>query len=182
MATEYSTKKITELEAKTPADTDILAVGGAGGAILKKFTLATLATWIRTKVAGFTFALNSGTKTLVAGINDILASTGDVTYTYAGAGYITTSGTLVTVTIPTNRVINGVSIGNAVCTNLQLRQNGNTLYASSDPTDVEISAATSGFCGIRLSIYKNSGGSHVSWGGTNNDAVGIQVSFTITWE
>ena len=182
MATEYTVKKITELDEKTTAeDTDLLAVGGGGAATLKKMTLAKLAEWIKTKVSGFTYALNTGTQTLIAGLNALSVATGSQQYAFNGAGYITSSSTSVVFTVPTNKVRVGRTVQSVTVGALQLRQNNTTVYNQTDPTDVSVDINLSGACGLNLTLQRTSGGSTVAWNADNNSVIAVYIRFTVVW-
>lgn len=186
MATEYQTKKVTELEAKTTAeDTDLLAVGGGGGAILKKMTLSTLANWIKTKVSGFTYAFNHGTMTIQSAINALTLKSGNsLNYSFNGGAYVTTGGTVVGFTVPLARNAYGVSNPQIEMTSLQMRQNGKYLYQKAtggDFSDLSVGCYKTE-CGLNVTVVYSPGGTNTAFPNvTNNDCVGVQANFKITW-
>ena len=174
-------RKITDLTAKTsPSDSDLMAVGDSGTAALRKVTLSNLANWIKSKVDAFKFTSNVGSeKTITQMINALSQGAGSVQYTFGG-GYLTSSNKDIAFTVPTNRVINGVSISSVTLDGCQIRQDGS--YLINGTTDISITATTSGLTGISVTLNKMQNGEKVSFGGTNNDSVGVWVRFTVVWE
>ena len=84
MADTYTGKKITEITENTSgADTDLMVVGNRGTAVMRRFTLANLAAYIRDKLTSLTFsALNTSNKTLPGAINELNNKLVDFDITY----------------------------------------------------------------------------------------------------
>ena len=126
-------------------------------------------------------------KTLKEMIDALCVQPGTYTLTYNGAGYVTSDKTQVNVTIPLSKVINGVTPTAVSCDALELRQNGNYLWKTSDGlTELEIipnQAANPLRSGLALSLYRSRGGSHVaiSDSAVNNAVVGVYIRITVTW-
>lgn len=178
---EYTTKKITELdEDVAAADADLIAVGDGGNATLKKMSLSTLANWIKTKVQGFTFPFNSGTKTLQAALNDVIQPTGSAHYNWAGGGYITNAKKQIAFACPTGKVLVNRSILSLTMTSCSFRQNNAYLFdsGSTDLSNLVVSANVHG-CGLTLTCTLASGAEFP--GATNNDCVGVVCGFDINW-
>ena len=180
MATEYQTKKVTELTEDTAGhSTDLLLVGDNGGAILKKMTFATLGNWIKDRLAVLTYNFNTGVSDLVTAINNLSQPTGTITYTCNCAGYVTSSSTTIGTTIPTNRVIRNVTVGSVTVNGCQIRQNGSYLYNNtSNPTDLDVSVTLNN-CGLGLTIKKSDSSAFPN--AVNNGVVAIYISISVTW-
>ena len=180
MAEVTGSRKITELvEKTTPSDTDIIAAGDGGTAALRKISLSNLAAWIKTKVSNFTFTFNTGTKSIIAAINDLAQAAGEMNYVCNCAGYVTASSTRVGATIPPNRVNRNLSIQSMTVNGCQLRQDGNYLYNNtSDPTDLNVSVSVNN-CGLGLIISKSDGTAFPN--AVNNGVVAVYISLTVVW-
>lgn len=73
MADAYTGKKITEITENTSGDdTDLMVVGNRGTSVMRRFTFANLAAYIRDKLTSLTFSsLNTSSKTLPGAINEV---------------------------------------------------------------------------------------------------------------
>ena len=120
-------------------------------------------------------------------INAICVQPGTYTLIYSGAGYITSAKSQIMVTVPISKVINGVTPTSVSCSTLEIRQNGNYLWKTSDGlSELEIVPNTSANqlrSGLSLNIYRSRSGSHVpiSDDAVNNEVVAIYLQITVTW-
>lgn len=120
-------------------------------------------------------------------IDALCVQPGTYTLTYAGAGYITSGKQQVMVTIPISKVINGVIPSSVSCDALEIRQDGNYLWQTSEGlSELEIvpnTAANPLRSGLTLNLYRSRGGSHIaiSDNAVNNAVVGIYIRCTVTW-
>ena len=189
MAEIAGSRKITDLTEKTTlSDTDLLVEGTSGTDSMRKFSLSTLANWVKDKVSAFTFAFDIGTRTFINAINSITQGAGTVNYVHAGATYITTNAKDISFILTTNRVVPQTTrIVSVTPVAAQFRQNGSYLYnkgSSDDLSDLHISA-TKRYNGIQLSCtYWPSGATEKQAfpNATNNDVVGLYISVNIEYE
>lgn len=120
-------------------------------------------------------------------IDAICVQPGTYTLTYSGAGYITSDKAQVLITVPIGKAIYGVVPSSVSCDALEIRQNGNYLWKTSDGlSELEIAPNSAGNplrSGLALSLYRSRGGSHVaiSDNAVNNAVVGIYIRCTVTW-
>lgn len=120
--------------------------------------------------------------TLTDLLNSLMVQPGTTTYTYHGAGYITTSSKDISFTfsprkiIPDERTISSVTLNSC-----QIRQGNAYLVNDSTMSDVVLSVSK-GSAGLRCSLKKMSEGEQIAFpNATNNDAVGVYVNFDLTW-
>ena len=141
---------------------------------------------LTTTTTGFLLDARQG-KTLNSKLSDLCVQPGEEGYTFFGAGYMTADKKQVIVTMPVNKIISGVTPASIVLTEILLVQNGVQIYKTADgieAVEVVLSTAENALhSGVRMDLYKNSGGSHVVWNNAAiaNDPVGIFIRGTITW-
>ena len=126
-------------------------------------------------------------KNLKTSIDELCVPVGEEGYTFFGAGYMTADKKQVIVTMPVNKVINGVVPSTFTLSEILLVQNGTQLYKTADGLDavqIDMSTAANALhSGIRIDLYKNSSGAHVVWhsSAVANSPVGIFLRGTVTW-
>ena len=182
-------RKITELTEKTTlSDSDILIEGSSGTNAMRRFTLSSLATWIKSKIETFTFTFSGGSRTLQDELNSITQGAGTVNYIHYGATYITTSKKDISFILTTNRVVQqNVRIASAVPVACQIRQNNNYLYNKSstdDLSDLRVTY-TKRYNGIQITLryYPNGATDSQEFpNAVNNETVGVYLSLDITYE
>lgn len=186
MAEVAGSRKITDLTEKTTlSDSDLLVEGTAGTDSMRKFTLSTLATWVKNKMSTVTYSLNCGTKSLVDAINEICQASGDQEYLCWECAILTSASKDLIFTSPTRRNLAFRTVGNTKLTALQVRKGGSYLvnesYVSTGLTDYSITVQAVA-AGIRCTVNKISNGSSVAFdGATNNDLYYVYARFTVTW-
>lgn len=110
----------------------------------------------------------------------------DTTATYSGnyVGIITNAGQDIYLTIPTNRVIVANS-ATATVSDVYIRQSGNYLArgsASSAATGVRVGAVFLRESGLYVGLTRyDSNNKRISFGGTNNDVVGVNMTLKVTF-
>jgi len=186
MAEIAGSRKITDLTEKTTlSDTDLLVEGTSGTDSMRKFSLSTLATWVQSKVAAFTFAFRNGTMTIKDAVDALMLPSGDQAFTFWGAATLTTSNKDLIFEMPTNRVLSNRTPSSVLLTALSIRQDGSYLVSESYDA-AGISGYTCGVTvnpvGLHFVMHKVDGqGNQVSFGGTNNSLVSVYIRCTITF-
>ena len=120
-------------------------------------------------------------------IDAMCVQPGTYSLTYSGAGYITSAKSQLMLTVPIGKAISGVTPTAVSCSALEIRQNGNYLWKTSDGlSELEIvpnTAANPLRSGLGLNLYRSRGGAHVpiSDDAINNEVAGVYLQITVTW-
>ena len=115
-------------------------------------------------------------------LSNIFIQAGTESYTFWGAGYITTSSKDLCFTIPVNKIINDKTISSISITSCELRQGENYLFSSSDSLQSLRLTTYISSTGIRCVLHKTQNNTDVAFpNATNNDTVGINITISVTW-
>ena len=122
------------------------------------------------------------TSTLTDLLNNLIVQPGTTTYTYHGAGYVTTSTKDIHFTISPRKIIpDERTISEVTLNTCQIRQNNAYLVNDSTMSDVVLTVSKVS-SGLRCSLKKMSGDTQIAFpNATNNDSVGVYISFDLTW-